>query len=384
MVYSIEVQGKTVTNLSYAGVKEYVRSRGHFKIIEVRTEQDDKGYRCLIILKDLDRDIEVTGASACEKSKPFAWTLAVNKAERNAYRKLIPERTIANLIEEWLERKKPRSVTAQPVPAKEAESVGTSQGTTIPPESPVPLAESPMVEPSQPEPRSLASISNELLASELAKLPWRENSKGEGWNVSWDSLPQLIKAKLATMILELKGTQYVKLSGYSYKRFGVESEMLARYTTKPNLQVPAASPEAPIEKIIVEPWTLKRVPVTKDFDPKLPSQGIRQTPLFAKEDERKSVGMINYADDGSEISLVPEHPISLESPPLRTFLLGKGLPGMKLKHEKEGFDYCVQNDEGGQLLTAILIRGNLSSDQIKELTTMARWTFDRALEEKKA
>jgi hypothetical protein len=146
MVYSIEVQGgKKVTNLSYAGVKEYLRFRGHFKIVEVRVEQDEKEYRCLIILKDLDRDIEVTGASACEKSKPFAWTLAVNKAERNAYRKLIPEKTIANLIQEWLERKKPKPVGASsavgtPIVQPATEEVKPAAESPIPPaQSPEPM-----------------------------------------------------------------------------------------------------------------------------------------------------------------------------------------------------------------------------------------------------
>lgn len=158
MVYSIEVQGgKKETNLSYAGVKEYLRFRGHFKILEVRTEQDDKEYRCLIILKDLDKDIEVTGASACEKSKPFAWALAVNKAERNAYRKLIPEKTIANLIHEWLERKKPRPVgasstsgqtgtpaaTEAPVPGPTSPSTKAATKVTPPPAKPSPEKQEP-------------------------------------------------------------------------------------------------------------------------------------------------------------------------------------------------------------------------------------------------
>ena len=44
---------------------------------------------------------EFVGVSEVEKAKPFAYVLAVNKAERNAYRKLIPEKELALAVEEY-------------------------------------------------------------------------------------------------------------------------------------------------------------------------------------------------------------------------------------------------------------------------------------------
>src|SRR5208337_5023022 len=60
---------------------------------------------------------------------------------------------------------------------------------------------------SQPEPNSLASISDEKLASELTALPWRQNSKGKGWNIRWDNVPLLYRQKLAQKFVELVGSQ---------------------------------------------------------------------------------------------------------------------------------------------------------------------------------
>jgi len=84
LVYDIQIQGRRVTNLSYAGVKEATRRRGNIEILEVRTEETDNEIRALVRVRDHDNRIDVLGASAAEKSKPFAYTLAVNKAERSA------------------------------------------------------------------------------------------------------------------------------------------------------------------------------------------------------------------------------------------------------------------------------------------------------------
>jgi len=117
LVYDIEIQGRRVTNLSYAGVKEATRRRGNIEILEVRTEETDNEIRALVRVRDHENRIDVLGASAAEKSKPFAYTLAVNKAERNAFAKLIPAKWYAVLIDEWLQRhgQKP----AQPIAPSE-------------------------------------------------------------------------------------------------------------------------------------------------------------------------------------------------------------------------------------------------------------------------
>ncbi len=165
--------------------------------------------------------------------------------------------------------------------------------------------------------------------------------------------------------------------------------MLARYATKPSAPTTPSetgtkpSP-APIERILVEPWKLKRVPSLKDFDPKLTLQSVMQKRLFGTKDKTKTVGMMNYVDTGEEVALVPSHPIPLNIPPLQSFLLNSsktGLLSMKLKHVEEGFDFRPEIDESGQLLTAVLIRGSLPR-QLKEIADMAAWAFE-ASEEKK-
>ena len=103
-VYSIMLQGREVTNLSYAGVKEAIRRRGNLEILEIRTEETESEIRALIRVRDLDNRIDVVGASSAEKSKPFSYTLAVNKAERNAFAKLIPAKFYASLIQDWLQK----------------------------------------------------------------------------------------------------------------------------------------------------------------------------------------------------------------------------------------------------------------------------------------
>lgn len=136
-VYSIEVQGRQVTSLSAAGINEAMRRRGGVEIIHIRTEVDDKEIHAIVQVRDLIKKLDVSGTASCEKTKPFAWTLAMNKAERNAFRKLIPQKLIANLIKEYLERKKPKPV-----------------GTSITPEIPIPIETDPEVGTKIPAPVS--------------------------------------------------------------------------------------------------------------------------------------------------------------------------------------------------------------------------------------
>ena len=109
LVYSIDIQGRRVTNLSYAGVKEATRRRGNLEILEVHTEETEEEIRALVKVRDHNNRIDVLGASSAEKKKPFSYTLAVNKAERNAFAKLIPAKWYAVLIDEYLQRKQIRS-----------------------------------------------------------------------------------------------------------------------------------------------------------------------------------------------------------------------------------------------------------------------------------
>lgn len=121
LVYDAVIEGRKVTSLSITGVREAGRRRGKYKITDLRVDDDRDQFRCMMQMHDDIQQIDVVGAATCEKSKPFAYTLCINKAERNCLRKLLPEKLIAEMIKEFLERKKPRAVTSKPVPAKQTE-----------------------------------------------------------------------------------------------------------------------------------------------------------------------------------------------------------------------------------------------------------------------
>jgi hypothetical protein len=105
LVYDISIGGRRVTNLSYAGIKEAIRRRGSLEILDVKTEETEASIRVMVKVRDLQNRIDVLGASEADKTKPFAYTLAVNKAERNAFAKLIPAKWFATLIDEYLQQK---------------------------------------------------------------------------------------------------------------------------------------------------------------------------------------------------------------------------------------------------------------------------------------
>ena len=108
-VYQIPGPKGTITQLSYAGVKEAIRRRGNIgwkpcphcnKMVHI--EEDTKEIRATVYAWDYQANTGFIGAAEADKTKPFAYRLAVNKAERNALRKFLPEKAIALLIEEYL------------------------------------------------------------------------------------------------------------------------------------------------------------------------------------------------------------------------------------------------------------------------------------------
>ena len=110
-VYKARINGSDITSLSYAGVKEAVRRRGNFRFVPcshcgktAHVDEDPKEYHALVTVHDENRNVMFIGAASAFKAQPFSWVLAVNKAERNALRKMLPEKTIALLIEEYLKR----------------------------------------------------------------------------------------------------------------------------------------------------------------------------------------------------------------------------------------------------------------------------------------
>jgi hypothetical protein len=117
-VYSFVQNGRKITALSYAGVKEAVRQRGNISWYPcehchqpVHIEETPDEIRAVVTAWDLERNVKFLGASAASKKQPFAWVLAVNKAERNALRKFLPEKQITLLIEEYLRRQNPNPVS---------------------------------------------------------------------------------------------------------------------------------------------------------------------------------------------------------------------------------------------------------------------------------
>jgi hypothetical protein len=115
-VYSFKQGPRDITNLSYAGVKEAIRRRGHIRIIEHSVEEVNGKYRATVLVHDLVNDIDVLGVSEAEVNKPFAYVLAVNKAERNAFMKIIPAKFYAELIKEKLSTNRPAPVNVTPKP----------------------------------------------------------------------------------------------------------------------------------------------------------------------------------------------------------------------------------------------------------------------------
>jgi len=128
-VYSFKQGGRDITSLSYVGIKEAIRKRGGVEIIgDPQVTEINGKIRALVKVHDCIHNIDVLGASEAEADKPFAYVLAVNKAERNAFAKLIPAKLFAELIAEKLgksspfkrvEPEQPKDVTP-PKPEEEA------------------------------------------------------------------------------------------------------------------------------------------------------------------------------------------------------------------------------------------------------------------------
>jgi hypothetical protein len=121
-VYSFKQGGRDITSLSYVGVKEAIRRRGGVQIVEYKVEEINGKYRATVLVHDKLNDIDVLGASEAEIEKPFAYVLALNKAERNAFSKIIPAKFFAELINEKLngvnrEQTKRQVVDVTPKPA---------------------------------------------------------------------------------------------------------------------------------------------------------------------------------------------------------------------------------------------------------------------------
>ena len=120
-IYRINLRGREITNLSYAGIREAIRRRGGVEITEYKVEDVEDEFRAIVKARDHVTQVDVVGASTCKKTLPFAYTIALNKAERNAFRKLIPEKLLALLIAEYQKTHPQRTATTTEVPVASSE-----------------------------------------------------------------------------------------------------------------------------------------------------------------------------------------------------------------------------------------------------------------------
>ena len=115
--YRFRSGGKIVTGISYAGIKSIIEKRGGYEIVtpisDIMTEYDDK-YVAIVKVRDKINDTEGVGYIEEKKMKTgkngmwkddFAAQKALSKAIRNAYRSIIDEAFIKQVVEQWFKMK---------------------------------------------------------------------------------------------------------------------------------------------------------------------------------------------------------------------------------------------------------------------------------------
>jgi hypothetical protein len=104
------------------------------------------------------------------------------------------------------------------------------------------------------------------------------------------------------------------------------------------------------------------------------TEGVKQYPI--EGEHGVSLGTINAAEDGSELSIVPEQAVLRDCGSIGS-LIYKCLDGMKAKH---GFDYRIEVDKDGVLRWIHIKAGRdpIERKQIDELRSYAKWAFEHA------
>lgn len=113
LFYSFKSGGRTVTGLSYKGVKQIALRQGHIKVKELELKETEKAWIATCKARDKAKDLEVYGAAIQPKEITlrdggkipdiFAMPKAVSKAQRNALRGLISEVVITEAYKRWVE-----------------------------------------------------------------------------------------------------------------------------------------------------------------------------------------------------------------------------------------------------------------------------------------
>ena len=105
-VYSFKSGGKTVTGLSWAGVKAIAAKLGSIQIDLLQLVTTDEAYLCVVKATVPDGSSRIGAAEQCkvmstkkgQQPDPFALPKVTSKAQRNAIRALLPETLITELV----------------------------------------------------------------------------------------------------------------------------------------------------------------------------------------------------------------------------------------------------------------------------------------------
>jgi len=113
-VYSFPQGNRQITGLSYAGVKQIALKMGNIHCSEPILEENNGIWICKVKAIDVQRNLEMWGVSTQSKfmelrdgrkiKDDFCLQKCVSKAERNALRKLMPEKIIIEMLKEWQKR----------------------------------------------------------------------------------------------------------------------------------------------------------------------------------------------------------------------------------------------------------------------------------------
>jgi len=128
MVYSFNSRGRTITGLSWVGIKEIARRYGKVDVDLVEIRDTPEAWIAVVKARDREKGTGILGVSTQPKimetrdgpqPDPFALQKATSKAQRNAIRALIPETFIKTVIQEWLAQqrggpRRPRRAVPKP------------------------------------------------------------------------------------------------------------------------------------------------------------------------------------------------------------------------------------------------------------------------------
>ena len=100
-VYKFKIGKREVTGISWSGIKEIAyRVQGIDTVIE-STEHTEEAYTFIVKATNKNIDSSRLGVGSCLKKEAFAIQKALSKAQRNAIRGVIPEKTIEMFLTEF-------------------------------------------------------------------------------------------------------------------------------------------------------------------------------------------------------------------------------------------------------------------------------------------